>query len=148
MRKGLIALAAALGIGLGGYALAGWWSPGYGGWGPMMGPGGGYMMGRGWGGPMMGPGWGGQMMGPGYGRGGNYGYCGYGPGAPAQQGQALTEQDAQRIARNYIGRNPNLKVGKIEEKDDRFEAEILTKEDSLVTRLGIDKQTGWSQPVY
>ena len=90
----------------------------------------------------MGPGWGGHMMGPGYG-----GHCWENPGA-LTGGKAITDEDAEAVARNYIGTNPNLKVGKIEDKETHFEAEILTKEDSLVTRLGIDKNTGSTRPLY
>ncbi len=46
-------------------------------------------------------------------------------------------------------RNPNLKVGKIEDKGNTFEAEIVTKkEDSLVDRIAVDKYTGWMRSVY
>lgn len=124
MRKGLIALAVVLGVGMGGYAFAHYMGPGYGGWGHM------------------GPGWGGHMMGPSYG-----GHCWGGPGT-YEGADAATEKDAEAIAKNYIGANPNLKVGKIEDKETHFEAEILTKDDSLVARLGIDKNTGWVRPLY
>ncbi len=163
MKKGLIALAVIAAVGLGGVAFAHYQGsggsgghmmcPGYGGYGGhMMDPGsGGHMMGpghRGYGGHMMGPGYegygghGGQMMGPEYG-----GPCQ--KNAPGtDEGKILTEKDAKSIARNYIGRNPNLKVGKIEDKENTFEAEILTKDDSLVVRLTIDKTTGWVRPIY
>jgi hypothetical protein len=109
---------------------------------------GGHMMGQGYGGyggHMMGPGYGGyggHMMGPGSGK-----PC-WGDAAGAYEGKTLTEKDANSIVLNYIGRNPNLKVGKIEDKETKFEAEVLTKDDSLVTRLSIDKTTGWVRPLY
>ncbi len=151
MKKGLIALAVIAVVGLGGVAFA--HDQGYRGHGgQMMGPGyggyGGHMMGPGYGGHMMGPGYegygghGGQMMGPEYG-----GPCR--KNAPGtDERKTLTEKDAKSIARNYIGRNPNLKVGKIDDKENTFEAEILTKDDSLVVRLTIDKTTGWVRPLY
>jgi len=115
----------------GGYGMGpGMMGPGYG-----MGPG---MMGRGMGPGMMGPG----MIGPGY--GGQY-------GPQYQQPQkAMEEKDARAILENYLTsmRNPNLKLGKIMEKDYYFEAEILTKENSLVDKILVDKFTGWMRSVY
>lgn len=106
--------------------------------GGMMGPGmmGGGMMGRG-----MGPG----MMGRGYGPQ---------PGPQYQQPQQppkpLEEEDARQILENYLKsmRNPNLKLGEIEDKGNSFEAEILTKDNSLVDRVLVDKYTGWMRSVY
>jgi hypothetical protein len=97
-----------------------------------MGPG---MMGRGYQG--MGPG----MMGP--------GYRGYGPQYP-QESKPLTEKDVKAMLENYLKstRNPNLKLGKIAEKDYYFEAEILTKDNSLVDKILVDKQTGWMRSIY
>jgi hypothetical protein len=100
-----------------------------------MGPG---MMGpgmRGWG---MGPG----MMGPGY---------GYGYGPQYQQPQKpLEEKDAREILQNYLRtmRNPNLKLGKITEKGNYFEGEIVTKEGSLVDKILVDRSTGWMRSIY
>jgi hypothetical protein len=95
--------------------------PGYG-----MGPG---MMGRG-----MGPGMMGQGYGPQY----------------QQESKPLTEKDVKAMLENYLQstRNPNLKLGKITEKDYYFEAEIVTKNDSLVDKIIVDKQTGWMRSVY
>ncbi|HCX90411.1 MAG: hypothetical protein COW04_07410 [Deltaproteobacteria bacterium CG12_big_fil_rev_8_21_14_0_65_43_10] len=136
MKKGLAVLAVVLGIGLGSIAFAGYWGHGRGGY--MMGPG----YGGGYGGYMMGPGYGGGMMGPGYG-----GYCRNAPGAYGEV-KATTEKEAKSILGNYVGTNPNLKVGKITDKDTYFEAEIRTKEDSLVAKLAVDKTTGWVRPLY
>jgi len=116
----------------------------------------------GWMGPAMrgrgrGPGWGHHgygmgpgMMGPGYGygmRGG--GYQGYGPQYQGPQ-EPLKEKDVKAMLENYVQstRNPNLKVGKITEKDAYFEGEILTKEDALVDKILIDKNTGWMRSIY
>jgi len=105
--------------------------PGYG-----MGPG---MMHRGWG---MGPG----MMGPGYGPG--YGPQ-YGP-RYQQPREPLQDKDAREIVENYLRstRNPNLKLGKIEEKENYFEAEILTKDGSLADKIAIHRTTGWMRSIY
>lgn len=112
-----------------------------------MGPG---MMGRGYGmgpgmmgrGGMMAPG----MMGQGQGMGPGYGY-----GPRYQQPQkALEEKDVKPILENYLKstRNPNLKLGKIEDKESTFEAEIMTKDDSLVDKIAVDKNTGWMRSIY
>jgi hypothetical protein len=45
-------------------------------------------------------------------------------------------------------RNPNLKVGEIEDKGYVFEAEILTKDNSLVDKILVDKRTGWMRSIY
>ena len=122
----------------------GWMSSAMGGRG-MMGQGGGYGYGMGPG--MMGRG---HMMGP--------GYQGYGPqsgpryGPPQYQGpqEPLKEKDVKAMLDNYVQstRNPNLKVGKIVEKDAYFEAEILTKDNALVDKILVDKNTGWMRSIY
>jgi hypothetical protein len=132
------------------------YGPGYGqgyGMGPgMMGPGYGPGYGQGYG---MGPG----MMGPGYGPGYGQGYGmgpgmmgpGYGYGPQYQQPQKpLEEKDAKAMLENYLksSRNPNLKLGKIEDKGNAFEAQILTQKDSLVDKILVDKNTGWMRSAY
>jgi hypothetical protein len=114
-----------------GYGTVG---PGYG-----MGPG---MMGRGWSGYCNGPG----MMGYGYGPQ-------YGPQyAPQYQRpqKPLNENQAKEMVENYLQstRNPNLKLGKIEDKGYAFEANIVTKDGSLVNKVLVDKNTGWMQSAY
>jgi hypothetical protein len=107
------------------------------------------MWGRGQGyGYGMGPG----MMGP--------GYQGYGPryGSPSgpqppqyqQPQKPLAEKDVKAILENYVQstRNPNLKVGKILEKDAYFEGEIVTKDNALVDKILVDKKTGWMRSIY
>jgi hypothetical protein len=85
----------------------------------------------------MGPG----MMGP--------GYQGYGPQYRGSQGP-LQEKDVKALLDNYVQstRNPNLKVGKITEKDTYFEGEILTKNNALVDKVLVDKNTGWMRSIY
>ncbi|MCJ7663853.1 MAG: hypothetical protein MUO24_06395 [Desulfobacterales bacterium] len=106
------------------------------------------------------------MRGPGRGPGSGYGYGG-GPGmmgrgmGPGMMGQGygpqyqqerkpLTEKDVKAMLENYVQstRNPNLKLGKITEKDHYFEAEILTKDNALVDKILVDKQTGWMRSTY
>lgn len=116
--------------------------------GPGRGPGGGYH-GYGMGPGMMGPGYGYGMMGPGYqGHGSRYGS----PSGPQYQQpqKPLAEKDVKAMLENYVQstRNPNLKVGKIVEKDAYFEAEILTKDNALVDKILVDKNTGWMRSVY
>jgi hypothetical protein len=125
-----------------------------------MGPG---MMGRGYGmgRGMMHPGWGmgPGMMGRGYGRGPGYGMgpgmmgpgYGYGYGPQYQQPQKpLDKEEAKAMVEDYLNstRNPNLQLGKIEDKGSSFEADIVTKDGSLVDKLAIDKSTGWMRSAY
>jgi Spy/CpxP family protein refolding chaperone len=119
-----------------------------------MGPG---MMGRGYG---MGPGMmhGGRGMGPGgmhrgRGMGPQYGRQ-YGPGSKGPQYQQpqkpMEEKNAKELLKDYLEstRNPNLKLGKIEDKGNNFEAEIQTKDGSLVDKILVDKRTGRMRSVY
>jgi hypothetical protein len=135
---------------------------GYGGWhcpycGQHMGHGGGYGMGPGMMGPgmmgpgMMGPGMGPGMMGPGM-MGPGYGsHPGpqYGP-QYQQPRKPMEEKDAKAILENYIQstRNPNLKLGEIKDLGYVFEAEILTKDNSLVDKILVDKGMGWMRSIY
>lgn len=138
------------------------WAMGPGGYGdryypdcPYGGPRGGYgmesgMMDRGYGeGPgMMGPG----MMGPGW-RSGMMNPYGPGPGDPQQPGRQmgpLEQKDAENIVESYIQatRNPNLKLGKIEDSGNAFRAQIVTRENSLVEEVLIDKDSGYMRPAY
>jgi mono/diheme cytochrome c family protein len=97
--------------------------PGYG-----MGPG---MMGRGWG-YGMGP-W---MRGPGYGY--------------QQAPKPLDEKEAKQMVENYLRfiRNPNLKVGAIVDQGPNFEVDLVTKSNSLVDKILVDKYTGWIRSAY
>jgi len=136
------------GYGMGPGMMGQGYGPGYG-----MGPG---MMGQGYGpGYGMGPGTIGQgygmgsgMMGPGYGYGQQYGpqY-----GRQYQQSQnPLDKNQAKQQVENYLSsmRNPNLKLGKIEEKGNNYQVNIETKEGSLVDKILVDKNTGWMRSVY
>ncbi|MFB3925028.1 MAG: hypothetical protein ACE14T_03160 [Syntrophales bacterium] len=117
--------------------------PGYGGgygMGPgMMGPG--YGRGYGMGPGMMGPGYGGGYgMGPGYGYGPQY----------RQPSKPLEEKDAKVEVEDYLKatRNPNLKMGSVTDKGSAFEVEILTKDNSIVDKVLVDKNTGWMKSEY
>jgi len=99
-----------------------------------------------WGG--MGPGmmhrWGG--MGPGMMNRHWYGGPRYG-----RTDRELGSEEARDMVQEYLdmSRNPNLKIGGIEDKGNVFEAEILTKEaGDLVDRIQIDKRTAWMRSVY
>jgi hypothetical protein len=137
------------GGGYSGYGMG----PGMMGYGYGLGPG---MMGRGYGGYGMGPG---MMGGPGYGgygmgpwmmhhHGMGYGY-GYGP-QYWQKEKPLTEDEAREMVENYLKntRNPNLKLGKVTEKGAYYEADIVTKDNSLVDKILVDKYTGWMRSAY
>ena len=77
------------------------------------------------------------------GRGPGYGY--------RRPDEPLGKEEARDILRRYLdtSRNPNLKVGEVEEKGDVFEAEIVTRKgEALVDRVQIDRRTGWMRSVY
>ena len=62
--------------------------------------------------------------------------------------QPLTQEQVETMAEHFVAGNPNLKIGPIEEKDDNFIVEIVTKKGSvLVEKVAIDKNTGMMQPV-
>ena len=108
-----------------------------------MGPG--YGMGPGMMGGMMGYGMmpgmmGGPMMRPGY---------GYGPPDRPPE-KSVDKETARQEVENYLAslRNPNLKIGKVEEKDNEFVVGIVTKDGSLVDNILVDKHTGWMRSLY
>ena len=124
--------------------------PGYG-----MGPGNGMMgygmgqgqMGPGMMGPTMGYGMGQGQMGPGM-MGPMMGY-GMGPGMMQPLRQDLTAADVKHMMGHRLAwnGNPNLKLGKVEEKDDdTIVAEIVTKDGSVVQSLEVNRHTGWMRP--
>lgn len=129
-----------------------------GGWGPGYGPpqqggwycprGGGWGMGSG----MRGPGWQrGPKWGPGYGMNPGRMSPGYGYRPQYEQPQKpLEKSDVETMMKNYLSsvKNPNLKLGKIEEKDNGFEADIVTKDNSLVDKILVDKNTGWMRSAF
>jgi hypothetical protein len=62
----------------------------------------------------------------------------------------LDKEGAENMVESRLksSRNPNLKLGEIEDKVDYFEAEVRTKNDALVDKLIIDKETGRMRSVY
>lgn len=96
------------------------------------------------------PGWGGKG---GMGKGGGMHYrCRGGMASQyvPRQGAELTEKDAQGLLQDYLkaNNNPNLKLGGISNKDGFYEAEILTKEGSLVDKIQVNKANGWFRSAY
>jgi len=97
----------------------------------------------------------GYSRGPGrMGRGmmGGYGY-GKGPGYGAQYragGKSIDLKEAKAMMSDYLksSRNPNLKLGKIKDTGNAFEADIRTKNNALVDRIIIDKSTGYTRSTY
>jgi hypothetical protein len=107
-----------------------------------------------------------QPAGPGYG-GGGPGYCGGGPGMQrgqggwycpwrgqqtgppvAKPGQPLTADQAKTMVEQNIADNPNLKSGKVSERDGVYEVEVVTKNGSLVDKVQVNRQTGWFRSAY
>ena len=143
MKKIILVLFAVAFLGVALYSVEGnaqmnqGYGPGYG-MGPgMMRPGYGYGYG-------MGPG----MMGPGYG----YRYApryGYGP-QHRQPSKPLSEDQAKQEVENYLSstRNPNLKMGNIEDKGSNYEVNVETKDGSLVNKILVDKDTGYMRSAY
>jgi hypothetical protein len=134
-----------------GPGMMGGYGPGHGqgmmgGYGPGYGPG--MMQGYGQGyGPGMMQGYGAGMMG-GYQRG--YGPGAMGPGGPAQQGDLkLSTGDVKANLERWITAqgNSRLKVGEVKEKDaDTIEADVVTKDNSLVQRFTVNRHTGFYRP--
>ena len=73
-----------------------------------------------------------------------------GPGASGQQGNLnLSTDDVRKRLEGWLTwqGNPRLKVGEVKEKDaDTIEADILTKDNSLVQRFAVDRHTGSYRP--
>lgn len=94
----------------------------------------------------------GMMSGYGYGMGpGMMGGYGYGYGRQSRSaGKPVSNKEAGAMMKDYLksSRNPNLKLGKIKDVGDAFEAEILTKKNDLVDKIYIDKATGGIRSAY
>jgi hypothetical protein len=100
---------------------------------------------------MMGPGMDPGMRGPGYELNRWQGWSGR--DCPQQfdpRKGAFEEKDARAIVESYVKstRNPNLEIGTIKDVGDAFEAEIVTKENSLVDRIRVDKKSGSMRSAY
>jgi hypothetical protein len=103
------------------------------------------MMGRGYG-YGMGPG---MMGGYGYGRGPGMMGPGYGPQYQTS-GKPVDLKEAKAMMNDYVksSRNPNLKLGEIKDIGNAFEAEIRTRNNALVDKVLIDKETGHIRSAY
>ncbi len=66
----------------------------------------------------------------------------------AKPGQSLTPDQAKALVEQYFSGNPNLKAGKVAEKDGVYEVEVVTKDGSLVDKIQVNKQTGWFCSAY
>ena len=71
-------------------------------------------------------------------------------GAFAAAATPITKEQAEATVKQYLTnlRNPNLKLGTIKEEEAGFIVEILTKENSLVDKLLVDKRTGSFRSIY
>jgi hypothetical protein len=103
---------------------------------------------------------GGYDMGPGMMQYGGSRDYGMGPGMMGQsyenephypQNQKYrSRKTAERILKDYLNsrHNPNLKLGEIKDEGSFFEADLLTKDNSLVDKLLVDKNTGRMRSAY
>jgi len=71
----------------------------------------------------------------------------------SQRVQNRTSADknaAEKIFEDYLNsrHNPNLKLGKIKDEGSVFEADLVTRDNSLVRKLIVDKNTGRMRSVY
>ncbi len=71
------------------------------------------------------------------------------PGSKQFQ-NTLDRYQASHEVENYLRStgNPNLKLGDIREKGENFEADILAKDDSLVDRILVNRNTGEMRSQY
>ena len=62
----------------------------------------------------------------------------------------LTEKEARKVAEGWLKAlgNPNLKVGKVKDKKENYEVEIVTKDNSLVEKFVINKESGICRVKY
>lgn len=85
------------------------------------------------------------MMGPGF-------YYHHGYHRDGRRYEApLTLDDAKNLLMDMVksGRNPNLKLGQVKEKDGYFEATVVTKKsEDVVDKLRLDKDSGEIWSVY
>ena len=62
---------------------------------------------------------------------------------PLASAPSLNDEQVHSIVDNHIKKlNPGLKVGQIQDNGGFYEAEILDQNNTVVERLGVDKQTG------
>jgi hypothetical protein len=142
MKKIILLLFATVFIGFALYSVEGnaqmgqGYGPGYGMGSGMMGSGSGSGMGQG-------------MMGSGNGNGRQYGPQ-YGRQYQQPRQKPLDRNQAKQEAENYLRsmRNPNLKLGRIQENSNGYQINIVTKDGSLVDKVLVDKNTGGMRSTY
>jgi len=81
---------------------------------------------------------------------GHVGWEGGFPWLRARLKGPLDEADIRRMMEAWLAqeRNPRLKLGEITAKDENiFQADIVTKDNSLVQRFQVDRRTGAMQAV-
>ena len=98
------------------------------------------------------------MMGGGYGMGQGMMGPGYGSepsrqlpnGGQQQPQQPIDKAQARSMVENYLQStgNPNLKLGKLTDDGSSFEADIVTKNNSLVDKILVDKNSGAMRSAY
>jgi hypothetical protein len=90
----------------------------------------------------------GMMGGYGYGRG--PGMMGPGYAQYRNSGKPIDLKEAKAMMNDYMksSRNPNLKLGEIKDIGKTFETEIRTRNNALVDRILIDKETGYIRSAY
>jgi hypothetical protein len=111
-------------------------------------------------GMMSGGGYRSYEMGPGMMRYGGYQAHGMGSsmmgpggenGLQCDQDRAyIDKNEAERIFEGYLEseHNPNLKLGTIKDEGSFFEADLVTRDNSLVDKLIVDKDTGHLRSIY
>ncbi len=87
----------------------------------------------------------GGMRGQGMHHGWSRGQC---PMGQTEAMQPMSKEDARQLMQQYVAANPNLKIGEITEKEEVYTGEIVTKDDSLVEKVVLDKKTGWMKRTY
>jgi hypothetical protein len=67
-----------------------------------------------------------------------------------QFSKPLDKEDAQALSQSYLDstNNPNLKLGRETDKGTRYEFDVVTRDDSLVDRLLVSKDTGEIRSAY
>lgn len=93
------------------------------------------------------------MMGPGWHNGTGAGMLGLCPweSPPYRQFETpIDQKDARVLLQNYLDstNNPNLKLGQETNNGAGYELDILTKDNSLVDRLLVNKKTGEIRSAY
>ena len=64
--------------------------------------------------------------------------------------EPLKKEDAKQQVEEMLdrSRNPNLKTGDIEDKEEFFVVEIVTQDGSLADKMEVDKETGMLRSAY